>query len=403
MQQDTLCFRQILNNGKLKRSVWNLGFQSYTGSEDAITHLVHFIKSSWKKKKIVIIVSLDALKAYDKVYLPKLIQNIHETIGDGPMFRLMANILMDRKMILKIGDNTSRLIDMLAGVPQGGTLSSELYKTDVCQEANIIKQWAENYPSKISGCFYADDNYFLLAIKDPRLKKINTESTKEDIRIYQNMIDAITMTANRAGRIYHKTQCTVFYPEITKGKQINNIDIKDYLSTLPIIYWINTPIPYTTNPVVCLGMTLDCNLNYKTHIEELASKVSKRVTFLEHISRSFWKAPKATLRIVWNNWINTKIDYGNFIWGNVEPNMIKPLEQLQRKAAAAIIGVHGFLGARTAMIDEAEIQPIRIRILERAAKYGTCQIESNTKNTPGSQMLEKFCRRTKQQIPSKPM
>ena len=65
------------------------------------------------------------------------------------------------------------------------------------------------------------------------------------------------------------------------------------------------------------------------------------------------------------------------------------LEDLQRKAAAIILGVRYYMVSRTTLIDEAEIKPIRIRVLQRAAILGT-----KLNRLPDRHLLAKDWRKT---------
>ena len=264
---------------------------------------------------MVIMVGLDAEKAYDKVYIPGLAHKIFKTIGDGPILRLMIDFLTNRKFVADIDGMISVLTTIKAGVPQGGCISPDLYRTDVKEEPDIIKFFGETY-DYIGGNFFADDNCSLVAIPDPRYGK-DQDTTRERMLNFQRMLDEIILTANRNGRKYHKLECLVLYPRYTttnsKYDRYDENQLTEYmqkeLNNLPSLYLVDQRIKLSLKPMGYLGILLDKNLDFKPHVSELKERVRRRINVLKYIASQFWGATRSTLNLVWKQWIATIIDY----------------------------------------------------------------------------------------------
>jgi hypothetical protein len=74
-----------------------------------------------------------------------------------------------------------------------------------------------------------------------------------------------------------------------------------------------------------LGIMLDCNLKWKSHIDYLASKIWRTVGVLNKLKSFF---PKHILLSIYNCLILSHINYGMLIWG-YSPGRIYLLQKRQ--------------------------------------------------------------------------
>ena len=78
-----------------------------------------------------------------------------------------------------------------------------------------------------------------------------------------------------------------------------------------------------------LGLTLDCNLNFKPHTKIIAAKISMVIGMLHKLKYIF---PAYLLRMIYNSLIVSHLNYSLLAWGIQCPN----IELLQKKAVRVV-------------------------------------------------------------------
>ena len=78
-----------------------------------------------------------------------------------------------------------------------------------------------------------------------------------------------------------------------------------------------------------LGLTLDCNLNFKPHTKIIAAKISRVIGVLHKLKYIF---PAYLLRMIYNSLILPHLNYSLLAWGIQCPN----IELLQKKAVRVV-------------------------------------------------------------------
>jgi hypothetical protein len=110
--------------------------------------------------------------------------------------------------------------------------------------------------------------------------------------------------------------------------------LKRNIPPLPVLYLDNTPI----EQIDChkhLGLTLDSRLEWKAHIENISSRVSKTINSMKRIR---WLIPRHTLEIVYKSLVRSVIDYGDIIYSSMSQSLSQKLEKIQRDAALTCTG-----------------------------------------------------------------
>ena len=72
-----------------------------------------------------------------------------------------------------------------------------------------------------------------------------------------------------------------------------------------------SPIDYVTE-LIFLGLTLDCNLNFKSHLKTIGTKISRVIGLLHKLKYIF---PAYLLRMIYNSLILPHINYCLLAWG----------------------------------------------------------------------------------------
>ena len=89
-----------------------------------------------------------------------------------------------------------------------------------------------------------------------------------------------------------------------------------------------SPIDYVTE-FIFLGLTLDCNLNFKSHLKTIGTKISRVIGLLHQLKYIF---PAYLLRMIYNSLILPHINYCLLAWGS----NCHSVELLQKKAVRVV-------------------------------------------------------------------
>ena len=107
---------------------------------------------------------------------------------------------------------------------------------------------------------------------------------------------------------------------------------------------LNAPIPhinlsYNNSFISCynsykyLGITIDSKLNFKTHIEKIASKISRSVCIPNKLRYTF---PKSSPVDLYFALVHSHFLFGLTIWGSTFPLYLDKLQKFQNKAVRII-------------------------------------------------------------------
>ena len=80
-----------------------------------------------------------------------------------------------------------------------------------------------------------------------------------------------------------------------------------------------------------LGVVIDSQVNYESHIDELCKKLSKRIGLLKHIS-PFLKQPQR--ETYYNGVIKPTLLYGSMIWDSCNVEHPQSISKFQKRAHA---------------------------------------------------------------------
>ena len=113
------------------------------------------------------------------------------------------------------------------------------------------------------------------------------------------------------------------------------IALRQKLSTLPSQPELSIHNVHIENftSVKSLGIFIDENLPWQTHIDKLSKKITSGIGAIKRI-RDF--VPTPTLRCIHNDLIQSHFDYCNIVWGNRGKTLFDRLQKLQNRAARGL-------------------------------------------------------------------
>ena len=88
-----------------------------------------------------------------------------------------------------------------------------------------------------------------------------------------------------------------------------------------------------------LGVVIDSQMNYKSHIDEFCKELSKRIGLLKHISLFLKQRQRETY---YNGVIKPTLLYGSMIWDSCNVEHLQSILELQKRAARIILDAERF-------------------------------------------------------------
>ena len=103
-----------------------------------------------------LVLFIDFLSAFDKMYYPTLIYNLKNLNMPSPLLKWIYNWLQNRSLAIHFGEEVSRNIPMYVGAPQGSVLAATLFRLHVhllpsCFCAYVSHMFADDLAIQISG------------------------------------------------------------------------------------------------------------------------------------------------------------------------------------------------------------------------------------------------------------
>lgn len=262
------------------------GFRSNLSTESALFEILNYVYGVRNQGKYCVVVQCDLSKAFDVVDHIILLRKLEKYGMRGVVLTWFCSYLSDRRQYVSIpadGDRyDSDLGNVTAGVPQGSVLGPLLFSI-----------YTNDLPKHITAkvVMYADDTTCLLSDDNPGKLQI---ATKDCINELTNWFAANKLKLNVS-----KT-CLLVFKNRNSEPLCENMFTSDY----------------KIDPILeskILGLTVDLNLKFETHLRELKLKLNA-ICFSIRVLRGV-VAPKV-LKMVYYGYFHSKMVYAVQFWGN---------------------------------------------------------------------------------------
>ena len=224
----------------------------------------------------------------------------------GVGLSLFSSFLHDRSQYVSINNSISCKQNISCGVPQGSVLGPFLFTLYINNIASI---------SSTNPRLFVDDT--CLVLNDKKLENLQTKIRTEVTKISKwlianklklNLSKSNVMIIDPIKLKYLKNSCSDF-------TKLANIDMEN------------------VNLGKYLGITLDKDLSFKFHINNLITKLSRSVGILAK-ARPF--LTNSTILKLYYTLFHTHLTYGLIVWGSTFKSYVNKLSTLQNKAVKII-------------------------------------------------------------------
>ena len=274
------------------------GFRRKHSTELASLELVDRIISEMDQNKYPVNIFMDLSKAFDTLDHHILLDKLKHYGFVGKTLELMECYLKSRTQYVEYNGTSSNLLNVHCGVPQGSILGPLLFIIYLNDLPNIVKNFQT--------ILYADDTTLFASLSnlENNLDNINTLNTELCLVSKWLKLNKLSLNvAKTKAMLFHTIQRQVNYPEL----YIDEIKI-DFVEKFNF-----------------LGLIIDENLKWKSHIKAISNKISKALGVMNRLKNYI---PKSALLKIYNALVLSRLNYGLIVWNQKS----KILVNLQKKA-----------------------------------------------------------------------
>ena len=279
---------------------YQFGFRKNHSTEHALIEFVDQVRFSMDKKELTCGIFIDLSKAFDTVNHNILIKKLEHYGIRGIALDLFKSYLCNRKQFVQIDSCKSEIRSIDCGVPQGSVLGPLLFLLFINDLPNC----------SLSGKFriFADDTTVFFQCKNAD----ELIATGKTIMIELNAwFRANKMTLNA-----EKSSFTIF-----KSNRLNIPNLPDQIEFLDKKIDKSSSIRF-------LGLTLDENLSWDQHINELSNKLKSLFHIFYNI-RDFLR--ESDIKTLYYTLVYSRIKYGISLYGQAAQNKIQKIQVLQNQ------------------------------------------------------------------------
>lgn len=263
------------------------GARPSRSSQDALVHLVSWTKAHWRAGRIVGAIFAAVKSAFPSVHHPRMIRALEEQGFHPELINLIQSFLTGRQTFLSFNGYKSDCFRFTHGLPQGSPLSPLLYLL---------------YNNSLLEIPTADTHSASLGFVDEVILMTAALNSHEIQRKVQRLAESQIRWAERHGAIFDesKTKWMILSPSGPPDLCTINFGSRRGLSPVKETKW--------------LGVTLDSQLKFKTHCDDVIAKGRKRANCLSSLSNTKWGIPPKLFKILVTSTVHAATNYAAVAW-----------------------------------------------------------------------------------------
>ena len=288
------------------------GFRKNRSCMEHVVKFTSHLKKALARKHTVFSVFFDVKRAYDSVWHGKLLHKIQNIGISGHMFSFIESFILNRSLQVKIGSHVSQSHEIDMGVPQGSVIAPILF--------NIMLHDIGTLDLKDSHLVQFADDLALWHVFSPKNHSISLNEER-----FQSKVDLLTkyLQTNGFSLSQEKTQ---FMVTSRKKNLMKKVVIK-----------VNNVIIKPTKEVKFLGVLINTNLSWDSHINHLIKKARKSFNLFKVLLSNPWSSDTKSLLHVCRALIRSRLTYGQEVFFAAPPTTLKKLDVVELKFLKKIL------------------------------------------------------------------
>ena len=295
----------------------------FTPKKSTVTNLIQAL-NIWSESIShglpVDVLYLDFEKAFDKVPHHRLICQLYKFGIRSEVLGWIKDYLHDRHQRVRVNGALSSRSKVLSGVPQGSVLGPALFLLFVADLTPTVNNFIS---------LYADDSKLFNSLYETTDESIN--SLQADINALSNWADTMQMSFNAdkchtlhlGHRNPNHTYTLPKMSDVIKGNKF-------------ICYTYTFHKMKNVDEEKDLGVYMDKNLNFKSHISQ---KISKANSMIYLIKNCFKFLDANMFNSLYKSLIRPHLEYACPVWSPIAKGEILRLEGVQRRATKLVPGL----------------------------------------------------------------
>ena len=276
------------------------GFRSGHSCETQLIQTIHDFTSSLDNKTQTDVVIMDFSKAFDTVPHNRLLLKCSQYGVDGKINDWLSAFLKNRKQRVVVGGDFSQWADVVSGVPQGTVLGPLLFLI-------YINDLPENINSSVR--LFADDCVLYNQIK-----------SVQDTKVLQRDLETLSSWEHRWQMSFNPDKCYVLRIPASRSPIITN-------------YKLGDSVLQETNQHTYLGVDIQNDLKWDTHINRITSSASKTLGF---VRRNLGSCTMETKKSAYTALVRPTLEYCSAVWDPHTNELTQKVGKIQRRAARLV-------------------------------------------------------------------
>ena len=279
------------------------GFRKQISTSMALLDLVDKISNSIENGDYTLGIFLDLAKAFDTVTHSMLLTKLYNYGIRGVAYNWLKNYLSNRYQYVYLNNTNSDRLPVTCGVPQGSILGPLLFLLYINDLNTVSKVFTL--------IMFADDTN--LFINGRNLEDL-TQIANTELKEISNWFSANLLSLN-----VKKTNYILF-----GNKKPPDISLLINNEKLMRVY-----------ETKFLGVIIQANLKWNTHVRLLENKISKTIGVISKVKNTL---ATPHLKILYRSLIEPYLNYCSIVWANPEKvTSLETLHKLQKRATRLIL------------------------------------------------------------------
>lgn len=254
------------------------------------------------------IIYIDLKKAFDTIDHELLLRKLGHYGFDTQVLKWFESYLDSREQKCSVNGNLSEPRQISCGVPQGSILGPLLFLIYINDLPNCLVMAQPR--------MFADDTNITVSADNLSDLRLNLNKALTDLSVW--------LKANKLSLNLTKTE----YMIIGSRQRI-----KATTDNESIIVQLESKTISKVDSTKSLGVHIDANLSWKTHVDSTSKKISSGIGALKRL-RPFVSQETSTK--IYKSLIEPYFDYCNGVWHNTSNELCDKLQKLQNRAVRII-------------------------------------------------------------------